>query len=224
MLSGAAGLGSFRRMGRIRPLLALLGLLTVPAVRADELYSYRDSEGVIHFSNVPTERQYRRIAVWKTTRDGVTQIVIRGSDRVQRARLVFSSAAARLYEPHIVAAAEKYRLAPALLKAVMSVESAGNRYAQSAKGAMGLMQLMPGTAREMQVRDAWDPAQNIEGGARYLRQMLDLHGQDLDKALAAYNAGPQAVRRSGGEVPNIRETRDYVRKVQEHYNHFVTER
>lgn len=224
MLSAAAGLGSFRRMGRIRLLVALLGLLTVPAARADELYSYRDSEGVIHFSNVPSERQYRRIAVWKTTRDGVTQIVIRGSDHVQRARLVFSSAAARLYEPHILAAAEKYRLAPALLKAVMSVESAGNRYAQSAKGAMGLMQLMPGTAREMKVRDAWDPAQNIEGGARYLRQMLDLHGQDLEKALAAYNAGPDAVRRSGGEVPNIRETREYVRKVQEHYNHFVTER
>ncbi|HZZ85537.1 MAG TPA: transglycosylase SLT domain-containing protein [Anaeromyxobacteraceae bacterium] len=211
-------------MGRIRLLVALLGLLTAPAARPDDLYSYRDSDGVVHFSNVPTERQYKRVAVWKTTRDGVTQIVIRGADQVQKARLVFSSAAAKLYEAHILAAAEKYRLAPALIKAVMSVESAGNRYAQSGKGAMGLMQLMPGTARDMEVRDAWDPAQNIEGGARYLRQMLDLHGQDLEKALAAYNAGPQAVRRSGGEVPAIRETQEYVRRVQDHYNHFVSER
>jgi len=215
-------------MGEFRLNLALLGLLAATAARAgqayDGVYSYKDSDGVYHFSNAPSEPQYRPVREYR--RNGVTYVVIgpRAGGGVEKARLVFSSAAAKVYEPHILAAAEKFRLAPALIKAVMSVESAGNRYAQSGKGAMGLMQLMPGTARDMAVQDAWDPAQNIEGGARYLRQMLDLYQQDLEKALAAYNAGPQAVRRSGGGVPPIRETQDYVRKVQDHYNHFVAER
>ncbi|BDG08859.1 lytic transglycosylase domain-containing protein [Anaeromyxobacter paludicola] len=216
-------------MGRIRPLLALLGLLGAARARAaqpyDGVYSYKDSDGVYHFSNAPSETQYRPV-IREYRRNGVTYVTIgpRSRGGVEKARLVFSSAAAKIYEPLIAAAADKYRLAPALIKAVMSVESAGNRYAQSDKGAMGLMQLMPGTARDMAVRDAWDPGQNIEGGARYLRQMLDLHGQDLEKALAAYNAGPQAVRRSGGAVPAIRETQEYVRRVREHYDHFIAER
>ena len=95
----------------------------------------------------------------------------------------------------------------------MSVESNFDHRAVSEKGAMGLMQLMPGTAKEMYVSDAWDPSQNIEGGARYLRILANQYQGDLVKTLAAYNAGPEAVRRAGGEVPNIPETREYVRKV-----------
>ena len=80
---------------------------------------------------------------------------------------------------------------------------------------MGLMQLMPATAKDMYVDDAWDPAQNIEGGARYLRILANQYGGDPVQVLAAYNAGPEAVRRAGGSVPNIPETREYVRKVVE---------
>ena len=95
----------------------------------------------------------------------------------------------------------------------MAVESNYDHRALSEKGAMGLMQLMPGTARDMYVSDAWDPAQNIEGGARYLRILANQYGGDMVKTLAAYNAGPEALRRAGGDVPDIPETREYVRKV-----------
>lgn len=99
-----------------------------------------------------------------------------------------------------------------LVQAVIQVESSYNRWAVSRKGAQGLMQLMPDTARGLQVADPFDPEQNIRGGTAYLRQMLDLFEQRLELALAAYNAGPGAVQRHGG-VPPYRETREYVRRV-----------
>jgi soluble lytic murein transglycosylase-like protein len=85
---------------------------------------------------------------------------------------------------------------------------------------MGLMQLMPGTAKEMYVSDAWDPPQNIEGGARYLRILANQYNGDMVQTLAAYNAGPEAVRRAGGTVPRIPETQEYVRKVVALYHSF----
>jgi soluble lytic murein transglycosylase-like protein len=112
--------------------------------------------------------------------------------------------------------AQNNHLDPALVRAVISTESNWDTGAVSSKGAMGLMQLVPGTARLMGVSDIFDPAQNVDGGVRYLRMLLERYNGDLDKALAAYNAGPGAVDRFGG-VPNIRETRDYVRKVTSTY-------
>lgn len=103
-------------------------------------------------------------------------------------------------------------LSPRLVQAVMQVESAYDQRALSKKGAMGLMQLMPDTARELGVRDPWNPADNIRGGARYLRQQLDRFGGDLSLALAAYNAGPTAVERHRG-IPPYAETQRYVGKV-----------
>jgi soluble lytic murein transglycosylase-like protein len=103
----------------------------------------------------------------------------------------------------------------------MAVESNFDPAAVSGKGATGLMQLMPGTARDMYVLDVYDPGQNIEGGARYLRHLHDQFDNDLVKVLAAYNAGPAAVRRSGGGVPPIRETQDYVRKVLTLYDSYL---
>jgi soluble lytic murein transglycosylase-like protein len=88
---------------------------------------------------------------------------------------------------------------------------------------MGLMQLMPGTARDMLVHDPFDPAQNIEGGARYLRLLANQYEGDPLRTLAAYNAGPEAVRRAGGDVPNIPETRAYVRKVVDLWKAYRTE-
>ncbi len=110
------------------------------------------------------------------------------------------------------AAARRHALDPELVRAVVAVESDFRADAVSPKGAQGLMQLMPATAKALGVTDAFDPAQNLEGGARHLRALIDQYGGDVKRALAAYNAGPGAVARHGG-VPPYPETRDYVRKV-----------
>ncbi len=117
------------------------------------------------------------------------------------------------FGPEIASAARSTGVDPALLLAVMVNESGGDPQARSHKGALGLMQLMPGTAREVGVREPWQPAENIMGGARYLSRMLARFGQRLDLALAGYNAGPGAVERSAGRLPPFRETQQYVRKV-----------
>jgi soluble lytic murein transglycosylase-like protein len=114
------------------------------------------------------------------------------------------------------AAARRHGLDPELVMAVVSVESAFRPQAVSPKGAQGLMQLMPGTARSLGVEDPLDPAQNLDGGARHLGQLIELYNGDLVRALAAYNAGQGAVRRHGG-VPPYRETRSYVKKVLDRY-------
>ncbi len=114
------------------------------------------------------------------------------------------------------AAAERYGLDPELVLAVVAVESSFEPRAVSKKGALGLMQLMPGTAGELGVTDALDPANNLDGGARYLQALLRLYRGDLRKALGAYNAGPGAVARHGG-VPPYRETQEYVRRVMKQY-------
>lgn len=116
----------------------------------------------------------------------------------------------------IVTAALDYDLDPRLVQAVMQVESGFNPTALSNKGAMGLMQLMPQTAQILQVSDPWDPEQNVRGGVKYLKQMLDRF-RDLELALAAYNAGPEAVERHGG-IPPFQETQQYVRKVLKLYD------
>jgi soluble lytic murein transglycosylase-like protein len=114
------------------------------------------------------------------------------------------------YVPIIEQAAQRHRVDPRLVHAVITVESRYRANARSRKGAMGLMQLMPATARELQVADPYDPVANIEGGVRHLRQLLDRF--EVPLAVAAYNAGAGAVRRFGG-VPPFRETQNYVRQV-----------
>jgi soluble lytic murein transglycosylase-like protein len=113
-------------------------------------------------------------------------------------------------------AAERHQLDPALVKAVISTESGWNPRAVSRKGAMGLMQLIPGTAQRYGVGNPYDPAQNVEGGTTYLKALLDRYNGDVDRSLAAYNAGEHAVDRSGG-VPAIPETLRYVRKVNAYF-------
>jgi soluble lytic murein transglycosylase-like protein len=112
--------------------------------------------------------------------------------------------------------ARRHGLDPALVLAVASVESGFRPKAVSPKGAQGLMQLMPATATSLGVADAFDPETNLEGGSRYLAELIALYDGDLTKALAAYNAGPGAVKRHGG-VPPYQETRAYVKKVMERY-------
>lgn len=118
------------------------------------------------------------------------------------------SAGPEPWRGHVARIAAKYDISPQLLEALVWQESRWHPGAVSSAGARGLAQLMPGTARELGV-DLNDPLSNLEGGARYLRQQLDTFGGDLEKALAAYNAGPHRVIRAGG-VPRIRETRNYV--------------
>jgi soluble lytic murein transglycosylase-like protein len=201
---------------RSLPVLALLGLLTT-AGRADagEVYSYVDSDGVVHFSNAPNDARYRKV-----NRGAGGAAIYRSSPAAQaRSRPVASATALpsstslERWRQHIKGAAAKYKIPEALLFAVMAVESNFDHQALSEKGAVGLMQLMPGTAKEMYVSDAWDPEQNIEGGARYLRVLANQYGGDMVRTLAAYNAGPDAVRRAGGAIPPIPETQEYVRKV-----------
>jgi len=113
-------------------------------------------------------------------------------------------------------AAERHKVDPALVKAVISTESGWNPVAVSRKGAVGLMQLVPGTAQRFGVGNPFDPAQNVEGGTSYLKELLDRYNGDLRKSLAAYNAGERTVDRSGG-VPAIWETQRYVQKVTNAY-------
>ena len=211
-------------MARIRLLIGLVlaGLCFRPALAAaDDVYSYQDADGILHFSNAPSDARYHRVnrsggapLYRKPTSQGRARPVP-GAAPLADPTTIATSPKFEKFREHVRAAAQKYRLPENLLLAVMSVESNCDHRALSDKGAMGLMQLMPNTAREMYVSDAWDPAQNIEGGARYLRILANQYGGDPVQVLAAYNAGPDAVRRAGGAVPNIPETRAYVRKVVE---------
>jgi soluble lytic murein transglycosylase-like protein len=120
------------------------------------------------------------------------------------------------YEDIIQEAATEYDMDPALIRAVMQTESAFHPYAVSRAGAEGLMQLMPALADEMGVSDSFDPRENIMGGARYLKRLLEYHNGNLDLALASYNAGPGNVERYGG-IPPFRETRKYVKTIKAIY-------
>ncbi len=215
-------------MRALRLLLAcaLVGSLAAAQARAGEIYSYQDEDGVIHFSNVPTDRRYKKMraqsgggGIYRADA-GADAAALRRARR-PTARVASSNARLEQYRAHVKAAAEKYALPEELLLAVMAVESQFNPDALSEKGAIGLMQLMPETAREMYVDDVWAPEKNIEGGARYLRILANMYEGDLVRTLAAYNAGPEAVRRAGEDgVPNIPETREYVRRVVALYESF----
>jgi len=125
------------------------------------------------------------------------------------------------YDQIINEASQQYGVPAALIKAVVKNESNFNPNARSHCGAQGLMQLMPGTARDLGVLNAYDPAQNIDGGAKYIRQLLDRFNGDLTKAIAGYNAGPGAVEQHGG-VPPYEETQDYVVKVMGNYRNYTS--
>ena len=179
-----------------------------------ELYSYTDKDGVVHFSNTKVDSRYRRIEGKSRAKTSAGRL-----DAVPP-----ESAKLERFRTHVRAAAEKYRLPESLLLALMAVESDYDHRALSADGRMGLMQLSPQIARDMYVSDAWDPAQNIEGGARYLRVLSNEFNGDPVQALAAYDAGSEAVRQAGGTVPNIPKTREFVRKVVELWKAFEAPR
>jgi soluble lytic murein transglycosylase len=167
-------------------LITCMVILSITAFTKESdarIVKYTDSRGTTHYTNIPETRVYKKTP----------------SDR--RA----------IYDRIIISKSIKYGLEPSLVRAVISAESNWDPQAVSKKGAVGLMQLMPSTAREMKL-DPFSPEENIEGGTRYLRYLLDRFDGNLDVALAAYNAGPSTVERAGG-IPSITETRKYVRKV-----------
>ncbi|MCX7945033.1 MAG: lytic transglycosylase domain-containing protein [Deltaproteobacteria bacterium] len=129
----------------------------------------------------------------------------------------------KVYDSYISEAARTFNLPEYLIRAVIAVESSYNPYAISPKGAEGLMQLMPSTAKDMEVKDSFDPRENIMGGARYLRFLANMFNGDLVLILAAYNAGHAAVKKYGNKVPPYQETIDYVKRVSRLYLQFKEE-
>lgn len=180
-----------------------------------EIYQYLDENGVVHFTNVPARRIPRQVKVHAETSaaSSARQENVRSSAANNGRR---SGEVPVSYLNSINTACERYGVDPSLVHAIVKVESDFNPYALSSKGAMGLMQLMPQTASEMKVKNSFDPHQNIEGGVRYLRYLLDRYEGNLSLALAAYNAGETSVKR-WGTVPPFKETQNYVKKVMAHY-------
>jgi hypothetical protein len=177
---------------------------------AEGNYAFVDDEGGVHLTNVPDDQRYLRLdpPAPAATRAGGTQP--QGSEAVPR----------YAYRDVIESAAGRYGVEPALLHAVISVESGYNPKAVSKRGASGLMQLMPETAKRYGVTDLFNPAANVRAGAQYLADLLRMFDNDLQLALAAYNAGEAAVVKFGNRIPPYRETVQYVPKVVDFYRRF----
>jgi len=207
-----------RRPGR-RLILAWLagGAICVapPAFAADGIYGYTDRDGVTNLSNVSSDGPYRLVL----RNPEAYRLKPRPEHRLASAAIAAPEpeAANHLYAEEVGEAAKTFGLSPALLHAVIRVESNYNPAAISPKGAVGLMQLMPGTSERFGVSNPLRPQDNIRGGARYLRLLLEMFDQDLKLALAAYNAGEQTVIRYGRRVPPYPETLEYVERVMRHY-------
>lgn len=206
MLSSAAAADSVRRIvhddGRVEYTNASSGKTARASTRTETVYKFKDENGVVTFGDARPE--------------GASYDVIRfecyACSPDSKVNWHRTPLFVGRYEDAIEKTARNHDVDPALVQAVIHAESAFNPQAVSSKGAQGLMQLMPGTAREVGVGDALDAEQNIRGGVDYLSRMISLHNGDVKLATAAYNAGPGAVRRHGG-VPPYAETQAYVKRV-----------
>ena len=203
----------------MKPAALLLLAALVPSGWAHaDIYGFIDENGVAHLSNTPLDHRYylfkkeSRPALLPGTDD--SSVPVAAPRRTTRV----NPADRKYYTPLISAIAEELALDPALLHAVITVESGYNPKARSPKGAIGLMQLMPDTARRYDVADIWDPGDNVRGGARYLRDLLAAFNNNLSLALAAYNAGEGAVAQYGNKIPPFAETLAYVPRVLQQYH------
>lgn len=177
--------------------LLVLPLLLVVSPADADIYRYVDADGRVHFTDTPTHGQWNMY---------LKEVAPEGSVN-------------RSYLDIIKQHADSYQLEEALVKAVIKVESDYQPRTVSKKGAQGLMQLIPSTAKSLKVNNPFDPYENIRGGSEYLRRMLDLFNNNLELALAAYNSGPTTVKRFGG-IPPYNETQNYVKKVKRYLDHY----
>jgi soluble lytic murein transglycosylase len=184
----------------------IISLTVCPTVLWADIFRFVDGEGVVHFTNMQHDERYElylREGVKRppTVQDSVSPAwMMEYADRYSRA----------------------HNLSPALVKAIIRAESNGNRYAISRRGAKGMMQLMPFTSKRLKVSDPFDPVENIEGGVKYIKELLGTFGGNVVYAVAAYNAGPAAVRKHGG-IPPYQETRVYVRRVLDYYRQYASQ-
>ena len=186
--------------------VAVVFFIAEPAIVYADIYKHVDEEGVLHLTNVPSNPKAKYVMIMKEKR-----ILLSPSLDVKK------------YDHLINSAAHKFNLDSALIKAVIKAESNFNHKAVSPVGAQGLMQLMPKTASSLNVKDSFHPEKNIEGGARYLRYLLNLYKGNLPLALAAYNAGEGAVAKYNYNIPPYRETQNYVKRVLSFYQSYSRE-
>jgi hypothetical protein len=182
-------------------LLSLLLAVFYPVPAGAEMYKLTAPDGTQHYTNAPTDPRYQRMGYPSGTAAGWLRL---------------PQAETAKYETEIKDAADRYQVPIKLVSAVIRAESGFNPRAVSPKGAQGLMQLMPQTASVLGVRNSFDPRQNIDGGVRHLRAMIDRFPHSLALAIAAYNAGERAVAQYGA-IPPYPETKDYVAKVLRFY-------
>jgi soluble lytic murein transglycosylase-like protein len=179
--------------------LAFVTALLAPLPARAQIYAWRDVNGTLVLSD-------------RKLNDGAMTYVVPEAPAIRTTRTAVPEYS-HMYDLLVQEHASRHALRPELVRAVIQVESGFNPLARSPKGAMGLMQLMPATAKQLGVRNAFDPAENIRGGCAYLRQLLDRFSGNEELALAAYNAGADAVDRNGRKIPPFQETRDYVKRV-----------
>ena len=189
-------------------LLATLNLLLSTLASAEFVYKYTSTDGHITYTDTKSGPGYKVLDI--RTKGWV--------DRTSsKDNLAFAEKNRERYRSQVALASSQFDLSPELVHAVITVESSYNNRAVSPAGAMGLMQLMPGTAARYGVQDAFNADDNIRGGSHYLQDLMSLFKGDLKLVLAAYNAGEGAVQKYGNTIPPYLETRNYVRKVLEHY-------
>jgi soluble lytic murein transglycosylase len=183
----------------------ILSFLLWPVVSGADIYRYVDGEGVIHYSNTQPDEKF-------------TLYLREGPKAAPRAPASALPGASWM-TGYVDRFSRANDLPPALVHAIIKAESNGQRKAVSRKGAKGVMQLMPFTSKRLRVADPFDPIENIEGGIKYIKELLVTFQGDITNAVAAYNAGPAAVRKYGG-VPPYQETRLYVRRVMDLYRQY----
>jgi len=182
----------------------IISLLVCPTVLWADIYRFVDEDGVVHFSNTQYDNKF--------------ELYLR--EGVKDPPLVSDQASAGWMMEYADRYSRAHNLSPALVKAIIRAESNGNRFAVSRKGAKGMMQLMPFTSKRMKVNDPFDPVENIEGGVKYIKELLGTFRGNIVNAVAAYNAGPAAVQKYGG-IPPYPETRIYVKRVLTFYEQYA---
>lgn len=189
---------------------AVLLTLCLQSPAWSSMYVCTDKRGKKYYSNMPESGRCAPLAIRKNKTFSFSG---------KWPGYARNSSARAKYDKQIDYYGKRYNVDPALIKAIIRAESGFDRYAVSKKGAQGLMQLMPGTAKEMKVSDPFNPDQNIAGGVRYFRSLLKMFNGNVVLSLAAYNAGPNQVKRSQG-VPRITETRQYIKRVLQYYEQY----